>query len=88
VTDLVATAQAIITAINERDYAAVLANLDPSGTQLGVLNLPGERPVAPSGSSLRLPMTLVLVFENGKLRTVRLYFGQLTMLRQVAGESA
>ena len=29
-------------------------------------------------------MTLVLVFEAGKLRTERLYFDQLTMLRQVA----
>jgi hypothetical protein len=33
-------------------------------------------------------MTLVLVFEAGKLRTERLYFDQLTMLRQVATASA
>lgn len=137
-TDTPVTAHAIITAINQRDFVTVLANLDPRyeatwphgtldllaagaheqvmlaafpdlhfdfvntisegdtvvlevmacGTHLGVLNLPGERPVEPSGASLRLPMTLVLVFEGGKLRSERLYFDQLTMLRQIAGESA
>jgi predicted ester cyclase len=137
-TDVTATAHTIITAINDRDYETVLANLDPRyeatwphgtldllasgaheqamltafpdlrfefvntvreadtvvlevlacGTHQGVLNLPGEEPVAPSGASLSLPMTLVLVFEAGKLRTERLYFDQLTMLRQVATASA
>jgi predicted ester cyclase len=135
--DLVATAQAIITAINERDYSTVLENLDPEyeatwphgtldlaasgaheqamltafpdlrfhfvnalvdgdtvvlevlarGTHLGILLLPGEEPVEPSGASLRLPMTLVLEFQRGKLRTERLYFDQLTMLRQVASRA-
>ena len=97
-TDHSATAHTIITAISDRDYATVLANLDPeyeatwphgtldlvasgaheqvmltafpdlrfdfvntisegdtvvlevmaSGTHLGVLNVPGERPVEPS----------------------------------------
>jgi predicted ester cyclase len=133
-TDLAATAHTIITAINERDYETVVANLDPAyeatwphgtldllasgaheqamliafpdlrfefmntiregdtvvlevlarGTHRGVLSLPGEGTVEPSGASLNLPMTLVLVFEDGKLRTERLYFDQLTMLRQVA----
>jgi predicted ester cyclase len=137
-TDVTATAHTIITAINDRDYETVLANLDPRyeatwphgtldllasgaheqamltafpdlrfefvntvreadtvvlevlacGTHQGVLNLPGEEPVEPSGASLSLPMTLVLVFEAGKLRTERLYFDQLTMLRQVATASA
>ena len=133
--DLVATAQTIINAINDRDYATVLSNLDPGyeatwphgtldlmasgaheqamlaafpdlafeilrtvsegstvvlevlacGTHDGVLNLPGEPPIEATGSSLRLPMTLVLAFDSGKLRTERLYFDQLTMLRQVGG---
>jgi len=137
-TDLAATAHAIITAINDRDFVTVLENLDPAyeatwphgtldllasgaheqvmltafpdlrfefvntvsdgdtvvlevlgcGTHRGILNLPGEQPVEARGASLRLPMTLVLVFEAGKLRTERLYFDQLTMLRQVAGGSA
>ena len=136
--DLAATAHAIITAINDRDYATVLANLDPAyeatwphgtldlvasgaheqamltafpdlrfdfvntvldsntvvlevlacGTHHGVLNLPGEQPVEPGGAALRVPMTLVLIFEGGKLRTERLYFDQLTMLRQVASGNA
>ena len=136
--DLAATAHAIITAINDRDYATVLANLDPEyeatwphgtldlvasgeheqallaafpdlrfdfvntvvegntvvlevlacGTHLGVLDLAGEPPVEPNGAGLRLPMTLVLIFDGGKLRTERLYFDQLTMLRQVNGRSS
>jgi predicted ester cyclase len=134
-TDLAATAHAIITAINDRDFVTVLGNLDPAyeatwphgtldllasgaheqvmltafpdlrfefvntvsdddtvvlevlacGTHQGILNLPGEQAVEARGATLRLPMTLVLVFEAGKLRTERLYFDQLTMLRQVAG---
>ncbi len=58
------------------------------GTHQGVLNLPGEGFVEPSGASMRFPMTLVLVFNAGKLRTGRLYFDQLTMLRQVASANA
>jgi predicted ester cyclase len=135
VPDLVATANAIINAINARDYVTVLSNLDPGyeatwphgtldlmasgaheqamltafpdlafeivntvsqdstvvlevlarATHEGVLDLPGESRVDPTGALLELPMTLVLVFENEKLRTERLYFDQLTMLRQVGG---
>jgi hypothetical protein len=33
-------------------------------------------------------MTFVMVFDGAKLRTERLYFDQLTMLRQVDGRSA
>jgi predicted ester cyclase len=58
------------------------------GTHDGVLDLPGEAPVQPKGAELRLPMTLVLVFDGGRLRTERLYFDQLTMLRQVDGRGA
>jgi predicted ester cyclase len=136
--DLAATAHAIITGINDRDYETVLASLDPAyeatwphgtldlvaagaheqamltafpdlrfefvntivddntvvlevlaiGTHRGVLDLPGEPSVEPDGAALRLPMTLVLVFDNGKLRSERLYFDQLTMLRQVDGREA
>ena len=71
-----------------REGDTVVLEVLACGTHQGVLNLPGERPLEPSGSSLRLPMTLVLVFEGGKLRTERLYFDQLTMLRQVATASA
>jgi len=56
-TDHSATAHAIITGINERDFATVRANLDrryeaTCETHHGVLNVPGERPVEPSGASL------------------------------------
>jgi predicted ester cyclase len=137
-TDVTARAHTIITAINERDYETVLANLDPAyeatwphgtldllasgaheqemlsafpdlrfefvntirdgdtvvlevvatGTHQGLLTVPGEDSIEPSGASLRLPMTLVLVFDAGKLRTERLYFDQVTMLRQVASANA
>jgi predicted ester cyclase len=71
-----------------READTVVLEVLACGTHQGVLNLPGEEPVEPSGASLSLPMTLVLVFEAGKLRTERLYFDQLTMLRQVATASA
>jgi hypothetical protein len=40
-------------------------------------------PIDGTGAALRLPMTLVLGFDGPRLRTERLYFDQLTMLRQV-----
>jgi hypothetical protein len=70
------------------DGNTVVLEVLACGTHDGVLDLPGEAPVQPKGAELRLPMTLVLVFDGGRLRTERLYFDQLTMLRQVDGPGA
>jgi predicted ester cyclase len=67
-----------------RDGDTVVLEVVATGTHQGLLNVPGKDSIEASGASLRLPMTLVLVFHAGKLRTERLYFDQLTMLRQVA----
>lgn len=60
----------------------VLLELVAVGTHTGPLELPGESVIPPSGAPLRLPMVFVQEYVDGKLRYERLYFDQLTMVRQ------
>lgn len=60
---------------------AVITEFYLLGTHLGPLG-----PVPPTGSSFRVRMTAYFVFdENEELVTERIYFDQLTLIRQLLG---
>jgi predicted ester cyclase len=59
---------------------AVITEFNLLGTHLGPLG-----PVPPTGGSFKVRMTAYFVFDGDALVTERIYFDQLTLLRQLLG---
>lgn len=57
---------------------AVIVEMDLLGTHLGDL-----RGVSPTGKSFRCPMTAFFIFEGDKIICERVYWDQLTILKQL-----
>lgn len=76
-------ARADITAVLVLDPRTVVTEWIGHGTHRGVLELPGFRPLPPTGVRAQLPMREVVTIEDGRIIKCRMEFDPAEMLRRL-----